>query len=111
MSARTALFSLCATVLASSFGLPVEAQTLYGSLTGNLTDSSGAAVLNAKVEVLNTGTGVLKTAQTDERGAYLFNDLQPGTYKVTFSAPSFSSRRSTPLAWAKLAIIASGGRL
>jgi len=39
-----------------------------------------------------TGTGILKAAQTDERGSYLFNDLQPGIYKVTVSAKAFSSR-------------------
>ncbi len=68
------------------------AQTLYGSLTGNVTDASGAAVPNAKVEALNVGTGIAKTLQTDERGSYLFNDLQPGTYRITISAPSFASR-------------------
>ncbi len=80
MSVRTAVCSVMAILLVIAFGAPVEAQTLYGSLTGNLTDASGSAVPNAKIEVLNVGTGVLKTAQTDERGVYLFNDLQPGTY-------------------------------
>ena len=60
-----------------------QAQVLYGSLTGNVTDASGAAVPGAKVEALNVGTGVSKQAVTDDRGTYLFSDLQPGTYKVT----------------------------
>ncbi|WP_321475568.1 TonB-dependent receptor domain-containing protein [uncultured Paludibaculum sp.] len=92
--------SLCAklssqvglTLLAMALSAPVGAQTLYGSLTGNLTDASGSAVPNAKVEVLNVGTGIVKTTQTDERGLYVFNDLQVGQYKVTFLAPSFSPR-------------------
>ncbi len=85
----------CFCVLALLLGVvatPAAAQTLYGSLTGNLTDPTGAAVPNAKVEALNVGTGTAKSAQTDERGAYQFNDLIPGTYKVTFSAPAFSTR-------------------
>ena len=57
-----------------------------------MTDPSGAAIPNAKVEALNVGTGVVKSTQTDERGSYLFNDLQVGTYKVSFSAPSFDTR-------------------
>eukprot|EP00456_Euglypha_rotunda_P090531 TRINITY_DN94915_c0_g1_i1.p1 TRINITY_DN94915_c0_g1~~TRINITY_DN94915_c0_g1_i1.p1 ORF type:complete len:101 (-),score=22.29 TRINITY_DN94915_c0_g1_i1:10-312(-) len=61
---------------------PLSAQTLYGSLTGNVTDASGAAVPNAKIETLNVATGVVKTALTDDRGAYLLSDLQPGSYKV-----------------------------
>jgi hypothetical protein len=69
-----------------------NAQTLYGSLTGNVTDTSGASVPNAKVEALNVGTGIAKQAVADERGAYLFSDLQPGNYKITISAPAFASR-------------------
>src|SRR5690348_4986263 len=66
-----------------------RAQVLYGSLTGNVSDPSSAAIPNAKVEVLNTGTGIAKQTTTDNRGVYLYTDLQPGTYKITVSAPSF----------------------
>jgi len=71
---------------------PAWAQVLYGSLTGNVTDSSGSAVPGAKVEALNTATGIAKQSATDDRGTYLFTDLQPGTYKVTIAAPAFASR-------------------
>ena len=70
----------------------VSAQTLYGSLTGTVTDSTGAVVPNAKVEVLNVGTGIARQHTTDERGTYLLPDLLPGTYKVTISAPAFATR-------------------
>ena len=79
-----ALLALSAT---GSYG-----QTLYGSLTGNITDGTGAAIPRAKVEVLNMGTSLVKTDLTDERGVYLFSDLLPGTYKITISAPAFGSR-------------------
>jgi hypothetical protein len=92
MSVRAISCSLLAALLSIALAPPAAAQTLYGSLTGNVTDASGAVVPNAKVAVLNVGTGIVKSAQTDERGGYLFNDLQPGSYKVTFSAPSFSTR-------------------
>jgi hypothetical protein len=68
------------------------AQTLYGSLTGNVTDKTGAAIPNARVETLNVATGVAKQSLTDDRGGFQFNDLQPGSYKVTISAKAFSSR-------------------
>ncbi len=68
-----------------------EAQVLYGTLTGNVTDSSGAAIAGAKVEALNTQTGVMNSAETDNAGIYRFYTLQPGTYKVTVSAPKFAS--------------------
>jgi carboxypeptidase family protein/TonB-dependent receptor-like protein len=78
-------------------GIPrlVSAQVLYGSLTGNVTDQSGAVVANAKVEILNIGTNASKTIMTDDRGGYLVSDLQPGIYKVTISAPNFKTLEQT----------------
>ena len=70
---------------------PSQAQVLYGSLTGTVTDPAGASVAGAKVEALNTDTGIAKEAVTDEHGGYLFTDLQPGTYKVTVRAASFGA--------------------
>ena len=66
-----------------------NAQVLYGTLTGNVTDPSSAAVPDAKVEATNVGTGVNYNATTDERGAYLFTNLQNGVYKITVSSKSF----------------------
>src|SRR5215471_6489513 len=81
-----------AVVAVALLSCPVSAQVLYGSLTGNITDASGAAVPGVKVEALNIATGTAKEGATDERGVYLFSDLLPGTYKVTISAPAFSTR-------------------
>jgi Carboxypeptidase regulatory-like domain/TonB dependent receptor len=69
----------------------VDAQVLYGSLTGNVTDPTGAAVAGTKVEALNIGTGVSTSLVTDERGAYTFNSLQAGIYKVTITAQTFKT--------------------
>jgi len=87
---KSALFILSLFVLLSSSS--GYGQVLYGSLTGNITDASGSAVPNAKVEALNIGTGVAKSVTTDDRGAYLMNDLLPGAYTITVSAPSFTRR-------------------
>ena len=67
-----------------------QAQVLYGSLTGLVTDASGAIVPGATVQALNTGTGVARQATTNEQGLYLFSDLQPGVYSITISAKSFA---------------------
>src|SRR5262245_29309714 len=83
----TALLLLLA--LATSRG--ADAQVLYGSLTGNVTDPSGAAVSGAKVEAQNIGTGVSTSVVTDERGSYVFSSLQAGLYKVTVTATSFKA--------------------
>lgn len=79
-----------AAVIAMMVGaVQIQAQVLYGSLTGNVTDASAAAVPDAKVGALNVATGIQRQVSTDDRGVYLFNDLQTGTYKLTISAPSF----------------------
>src|SRR5262245_12139663 len=67
------------------------AQILYGSLTGNVTDATGAIVTGAKVEALNIATGVSTTVGADERGAYLFSNLQAGVYKVTITVQGFKA--------------------
>ncbi|HKV38561.1 MAG TPA: TonB-dependent receptor [Blastocatellia bacterium] len=67
------------------------AQVLYGSLTGNVTDQTGAVIPGAKVDALNVGTNISKTAVTDERGVYTLTDLLPGVYKVTVGAQSFKT--------------------
>src|SRR6266404_9631197 len=66
-------------------------QVLYGSLTGTVEDSSGAAVTGAKVVALNVNTGVAQSATTDASGIYRFTPLLPGAYKITISAPNFAS--------------------
>jgi uncharacterized transporter YbjL len=69
----------------------LDAQVLYGSLNGNVTDKSGLAMPSAKVEALNTDTGIAKQTVSDEHGAFSFSDLQPGIYKVTFSSAGFGT--------------------
>jgi len=97
MSLRTLLVprispigAMALAVLLAAFQPSVaRGQVLYGSLTGNISDATGAAVPNAKIEALNAATGITRQALSDERGAYLINDLQPGKYTVTISAPAF----------------------
>ena len=92
MTTRLSLSRWCAAllVLASACGV-ARAQVLYGSLTGNVTDPAGAAVPGAKIEAANQATGVSRQAETDVRGAYVFNNLQAGTYKVTTQASGFQA--------------------
>src|SRR3954454_22352777 len=84
--------AVLAAVTFFAFVNSAPAQVLYGSLTGNVTDASGAAIPGVKVEAVNGATGAAKQSVTDEHGTYLFSDLQPGTYKVTIAAPAFSTR-------------------
>ena len=56
-----------------------SAQVLYGSLVGNVKDSSAAAVAKATVTATNKGTNQSRAVLTDEGGGYSFNDLQSGS--------------------------------
>src|SRR5215471_17622843 len=68
----------------------VNSQVLYGTLTGNVTDPTGAAVPAVHVEATNVGTNVKRETTTDDGGVYRFTDLAPGLYQVSVTAQSFS---------------------
>jgi hypothetical protein len=68
-----------------------HAQVLYGSLTGNVNDPTGATIPGATVEALNQETGVHSQTTTDEHGLYRFNNIQAGLYKVTIAAKAFTT--------------------
>jgi hypothetical protein len=87
LSSASCLSVVVVFILLSGTG---HAQVLYGSLTGNITDPSGAVVPGASVEALNQGTGAVRQVTADVRGVYLFTILTPGNYKVTVTAAGFS---------------------
>ena len=65
-----------------AFPLALHAQTYYGTIVGNVTDSSGAAVPGAKVTVRNTGTNSTYTATASGQGSYSVPQLAVGSYEV-----------------------------
>ena len=72
------------------------AQTITGSVTGVVTDASGASVPNATVAVKNVATGVETTATTNASGQYDIRFLQIGQYVVTISNAGFRSFQTQP---------------
>ena len=67
----------------------VWAQSTKGSIVGRVTDSSGAVVLDAAVELKNEGTGAIATAKTDKGGEFTFSAVDPGTYSVAVTSKGF----------------------
>src|SRR5207249_721748 len=87
---------VCAAVFLVITAVPHgDAQVLYGTLTGNVTDPASAVIPSVHVEAVNQETNVKSETNTDERGIYRFTNLQPGLYKVTVTAPSFRSYAAT----------------
>ncbi len=72
-------------------GTMLHAQTTNGSLTGEVTDPSGAIVANAQIEINNTGTGATENTRTNSGGTYTVPNLAPGTYKITTAATGFET--------------------
>jgi uncharacterized protein (DUF2141 family) len=69
------------------------AQVTEGSITGSVTDQSGAAVVKAQVVTRNTATGAERAEVTDASGLYRFQYLQPGTYSVTVNQAGFGESK------------------
>jgi len=68
-----------------------NAQVLYGTLVGNVTDPSGGVVVGATVRIVNTGTGQTEEVTTNAAGLYTFSNVPAGTYNLTVSAPGFAA--------------------
>ncbi len=76
----------------------VNAQQDVASLTGEITDSSGAQVGEATVKILDTRTGSQQQTQTESNGSYRFLRLQPGPgYTLTVTKDGFQTANITNL--------------
>ena len=76
-----------------------HAQVLYGSIVGNVTDSTGAALPGATVTIEQTETKLTRELVTDAAGVYHFTAVPSGTYTVTVTMTGFRtySRASVPV--------------
>lgn len=68
---------------------PALAQTVTGSLSGVVTDHTGAVIVGAKITVTEEATGAVRSAATAETGTFVVVALPPGTYTVRVEAPGF----------------------
>lgn len=85
---RAFICALLCVALAASAPLLV-AQTFQGGVRGSVRDADGAVIPGVVVTLVNEGTGVTRTAVTNERGEYVFAGVQPGTYTVRSELAGF----------------------
>src|SRR5215212_7834784 len=83
LPALFAFFLLCVT--------SAVAQTDRGTLTGHVTDPTGAGVPNAKVTATNLNTAETREVKTSDDGNYTIPELKADPYKVTAEAPGFKT--------------------
>src|SRR6266576_2101629 len=83
---RTSTISLALLFLCSALAF---GQSTYGSITGSVTDPSGAAVSGANVTLTNAGTSEKHTQTTSEQGTYSFVNVIPGEYRLDIEKTGF----------------------
>ncbi|HTZ75500.1 MAG TPA: carboxypeptidase regulatory-like domain-containing protein [Candidatus Aquilonibacter sp.] len=68
---------------------PAAAQTFRGTILGTVTDTTGAAIVGATVEIQNVDTGLVRTTETGVDGSYVMPELPIGNYRVTVERKGF----------------------
>ncbi len=75
-------------LLAAGMGL---AQSTFGSITGVTTDPTGSVVPNAQIQVINEGTGAVRSVLTSSAGVFNVPSLDVGAYRIKISASGFTT--------------------
>ncbi len=88
MAARTGLTLVLTLALCA---LPGVAQETRATVSGTVTDSTGAVIVGASLKLTNTQTGVSFATETNSSGQYRFLFLNPGAYKLAASMAGFKS--------------------
>ena len=83
-------------VVATLSASPTLAQNVTGSVSGTVTDASGAVLPNAAVTVRNVDTSVATTTTANGDGVYSVRFLPIGRYTVTITAPGFTDQTVPP---------------
>src|ERR1700684_1794045 len=73
-----------------STAIHLQAQTAAGTITGTVTDASGAVIPGATVTIENPVSGLSRTTKTDASGQYRFTNLPFNPYHLTAHAEGFS---------------------
>src|SRR5579859_4322789 len=85
------LLALVVLILAATSALFGQAASGTGSISGRVTDPTGAIMLGASIEVRNSGTNVARTLESNDAGLYEVVALQPGVYDVKIAKAGFAT--------------------
>ena len=77
--------------LSALLPLSSKAQVSGATLTGTVTDASGAVVGNAEISITNQATADVRSVKVDSAGVYAAPNLLPGKYDVRAVAPGFAT--------------------
>lgn len=77
-------------LLLFSCAIPATAQTFRGGIQGTITDSTGAAIVNAEIRATSPETGLTRVTHSGTGGDYSLSELPVGLYSVTAKADGFN---------------------
>jgi hypothetical protein len=95
VAAQSTISAIVVAIAVVALTLPLHAQLYTGSLTGHVTDPTGAMVPNAKVTLTDVGKQYEYRTTTDGQGLYLLRPLPPATYRLAVKAPGFADYTRT----------------
>ncbi len=94
MPRSSRLLSLAAASLAAAvFTAPSHAQQVQGTLSGTISDPSGAVIPGASITITSLGTGLTRTQQSGSNGNFTFHDLPSGSYRVEVTHDGFDEQK------------------
>jgi outer membrane receptor protein involved in Fe transport len=82
---------IAAVLLFAFAARPVMAQVSGATLSGVITDDSGAAIADCKISIKNIATGEVREVTSNSDGFYTAPNLLPGEYELTASATGFGT--------------------
>ena len=97
MDATSRFLSLLLVFLACLCASSAQSGT-SSALSGSVVDPSGAAIAGATVTATEVDTKAARVGSTDASGRYVFSQVNPGSYRVSVSAPGFGTSVSQPTA-------------
>lgn len=90
---RLGLLLLLLCCPATLVGRPTAAQSIFASIVGTVTDSSGAVIPKANVTATNVSTNEKRHFQTGDSGNYEISNLFPGAYTIEVDVQGFTKER------------------
>src|SRR3954465_4952606 len=91
-AAKRAVGILSMVTLLAVVSLPLFSQSAVGTILGGVFDSTGGAIVGAKVTIIDVARGTTRALTTDDAGKYSAPTLLSGTYTVRAEASGFGTR-------------------
>jgi len=90
VSLRCLYAACCVALVTITFCLPLRSAEVTATLSGTVTDPTGAVISGASVTLVNTATNAARSMRTGSDGAYLFTLVPIGSYRLSVEQSGFS---------------------